>query len=201
MLVTGSDVSGNGGLYYATYAYSDTFLAGALVARSYVAGETASSNAQQLAFWIGTALTVCMLFIWPSVVFPPYGSIAACLPYLILPIASAAILFSVLPLGRETMFARALTFGAMPSVGRLSYSIYLVHLLPIQRGPFAAVGDAPTRHLFVLSAILGLAVILHTCVERPFLRLKTREGTAASWLLWPVLAWIPLVLGAAFQFR
>ncbi len=87
----------------------------------------------------------------------------------------------------------------MTGVGRLSYSLYLVHLLALHKVGLATEEGILLRNIYVLALALGLALLLHHLIERPFLRLKNVNSSVARWALWPFLAWLPLVAGGAFQ--
>lgn len=77
--------TGNGGLYYLSFAYLDTFIAGVMVARWRVSlpGSVAAPLALILLAFVGWS--------WGQSLFPPYPSHAA-LPYAVLPFAGAAAL-------------------------------------------------------------------------------------------------------------
>src|SRR5450631_397059 len=76
---------GNGGLYYMSYSYADTFLAGAIVAQLYKKGIVVSRSIQATAFGAAAVLLVIVLRAWGPAVFPPYGAFAW-LPYTLLPV-------------------------------------------------------------------------------------------------------------------
>lgn len=195
----GVDRTGNGGLYYATYAYADTFLAGAIVAHSYVRKGAASLSWRRFAMVVGISLIAYLLLSWPGTVFPPYGSLMACVPYWTLPVAAGALIFSVLPSGDNNGVMVLLGSEVMTGIGRLSYSLYLVHLLALHKVGLATDQDFWLRNTYVLALALGLALLLHYLVERPFLRLKDVNSSVARWMVWPLLAWLPLLAGAGIQ--
>lgn len=91
--------------------------------------------------------------------------------------------------------ARLLTLGPLMRVGRVSYGIYLFHMIPcvvfMQQGARLARGlgwlATPTCFAAYLAAAYGLAALSHRYVESPFLRLKSRlrqpaaAGRAGPW--------------------
>ena len=71
-----STAQGNGGLYYITYAYADTFLAGALIADLYLRRKTVSAIIQHVTFWISTFILGFILWAWSFTVFRPWAPCA-----------------------------------------------------------------------------------------------------------------------------
>jgi peptidoglycan/LPS O-acetylase OafA/YrhL len=184
-----STSQGNGGLYYVTYAYADTFLAGALIAVWYVRTKTVSAISQHVAFWISIVVLGFILWAWSFTVFPPYGPLA---PYVYgaLPFGAGLLLFSALPFNQLPL-DRFLSSGLMVWLGKLSYSIYMVHAVVL------SVLHVPrdTRFSFnilYVAVVLSTAFFLYTFVEKPALQLKARLTPSAVRVPWPAA----LTLGA-----
>ena len=184
-----SDQAGNGGLYYATYAYLDTFLAGAIVAHLFLGGRKISACMQWWAFIISTMLLLAILRIWGGIVFPPYASFTL-LPYLLMPMAVTLLLLSVMPMQQgSTAFAKLLVSRPFTVVGTLSYSLYLIHLLVLEY--------THGYHLAVqYVACLLAAALLYVLVEKPFLKYKSQARKGIGQYPWPaLLVWAVLALG------
>lgn len=161
-VILNSQHSGNGGLYYATYAYADVFLMGSVVAHWFLAGKKISACGQWLAFLSAVILFVVISYLWGPIVFPPYVSYAL-LPYVLLPIAAMLLLVSIMPAKELTLFAKLLSTQPMAMLARLSYSLYLVHLL---------IANYVHTRLIYYPTCLAAAALLYLSAEKPFLKLK-----------------------------
>jgi peptidoglycan/LPS O-acetylase OafA/YrhL len=90
-------------------------------------------------------------------------------------VATAAVLVGQLlaPLPAVTV---VLTSGVMRWVGRLSYSLYLVHVpVLVTRRYLLHSSPKSTQLVAYVATSVAAACLLHYCVERPFLRLKARR--------------------------
>lgn len=166
--------SGNGGLYYMTYSYGDTFLGGAIVAHLHLRGWRASQPL--LVAVMGFAALVGITLTWKA--FPPYTWTAA-LPYSMLPLAGALVTVACLSDG---LLARVLATVPMRAIGRLSYSIYLVHLLVLNGiGGFFAPESVVAFNFAAGILIVVLAFCLYIFVEWPFLIVKSALTSGLPW--------------------
>jgi peptidoglycan/LPS O-acetylase OafA/YrhL len=93
----------------------------------------------------------------------------------------AAFLVTVLAGGAGSLPVRICSIGALRSVGKYSYALYLFHPFV-----FAAVGAAPLsiglplRWLVGFGATYAMALVSWHCLERPFLTLKDRFAYTSS---------------------
>jgi len=104
----------------------------------------------------------------------PWPGIAALLPSL----ATAALITA----GRAGVWHQLLSVRPLRLMGRISYSLYLVHwpVIVLHRGH--TITDAGWFELLKLAAVcLGLAIPLYMLVERPF-RLDRNQGVSFLWL-------------------
>ena len=85
-------------------------------------------------------------------------------------LASAIVLWAVVT-GRARVLERLLAVRPLVALGRISYSLYLWHLLVIWTGE-RQLGIPPALGLVVA---VGVAALSYRFVEQPFLRLKRRE--------------------------
>jgi len=190
---------GNGGLYYTSYAYADTFLAGAIVAHWHIGGRRPTVFSQHIAFWLSVVVLGFILWAWAFTIFPPHGPLAP-YTYAALPFGAGLILFSALPFNNQP-FDIFLSSKPMVSIGKLSYSIYLVHL------PVLFSLQVPDRHafplnLFVAVFVLSIAFSLYSAVEKPALQLKNRIAPRAARYRWPaILTWGAIITGMMVYLR
>jgi peptidoglycan/LPS O-acetylase OafA/YrhL len=187
--------SGHAGLYFVTYSYADVFLSGALVARWFLAGNKTSAKLQWILFLAGGALLIAIMRFWTPILWPPYGALAP-LPYALLPIACAAILFSILPLN-STSFSVILASPPMRFFAAISYGLYLIHVMVlIQIGRMIEYNPPLMFNAIFIAASISCAVMLYVAIERPFLALKSVAGPKVGY--WPqVLMWGMLAAGFA----
>ena len=185
------DAAPNGGLYYATYAYIDTFVIGAAVAKYFVEGEVLARVQKSIAFWGAFVLFAVILRLWGSSAFPPYPNYAA-VPYALIPFAGGMLLVAALPFS-QTNVTRVLSSVVMRWVGNLSYSLYLIHLFVLNQ---VQALNAPHfvqiciyNGVFFFSVIV-FGLVLHYAIERPFLVLKDRVGAKMT----RGFGWVPLVV-------
>ena len=77
--------------------------------------------------------------------------------------------------------ARALQFGPLVGVGRISYGLYLFHVPIIHCFDDKEIGwEHPANTLLVAGLSFGVAVFSYFVVERPCLRLKDRFRSRGS---------------------
>jgi peptidoglycan/LPS O-acetylase OafA/YrhL len=195
-----TDVSPNGGLYYSTYAYVDTFVIGAVVAKAFIEAELTGRFLKSMAFAAAVVLFAVVLRLWGTSAFPPYQSYAA-IPYALIPFGGALLLISALP--SSILVGKVLSSDVMRWIGKLSYSLYLVHLFVLNQ--VQALNSPDPRQIVVynIAFFLGvgcLALVLHYAIERPFLALKDRLGTERlgrqAWI--PLLIWSAVISGTAY---
>jgi len=188
MMLAPPTQSGNGGLYYTTYAYIDTFIAGAVAAHLYLKGWRLNAWQQWVQFLISSGLFIFTLYLWYDCIFPPYINYSL-IPFVLLPIALGPLVFSVLPMQRPVMFNRILASPPMVAIALLSYSLYLVHMFVIDH-----VSMQPWIYFPVC---LAAAIVLHFIIERPFMRGRHHLQRWAEKFSWPViLTWGLIAIGA-----
>ncbi|MBD0272012.1 MAG: acyltransferase [Acetobacteraceae bacterium] len=111
--------------------------------------------------------------------------VLADLPSLVPP--CTAVLVGALAAERG-LVARALNAEPLVWLGRVSFSIYLLHmpvlaalerLLPLHRLPLPPLGGALLRDAVALAAVLALSALAHRLVEEPGRRLPSRLGLLA----------------------
>ena len=137
--------------------------------------------------------------LWGATVFPPYKWFASIAYGLPAP-SCFLLLVAVLPI-RPTLFTSALSLPMMQYLGRLSYSLYLVHLYVLYSflnlSVFLRNGAIVQYYVLFISACLVLAQISYYGIEQPFLKLKNEN----SWLRrtgfpFPtVLTWSLIIIG------
>ena len=191
--------AGNGGLYYASYAYADTFLTGAIIADWYTRHKAASAISQRIAFCLALPVLGFTLWAWALTVFPPYSLLTLC-TYAVLPFGAGLLLFSALPLNRQPLDV-FLSTAPMVWAGKLSYSLYLVHLPILFSLQFPNTSAVP-RNVFFFVFAFALAYCLYNAVEKPMLRLKDRVAPSAAKFPWPsMLTWGAIIIGLINYFR
>jgi peptidoglycan/LPS O-acetylase OafA/YrhL len=131
--------------------------------------------------WIYAALLLAVGALWNISIFPPYPWYAPFM-YTWLSILLSLALLNIL-VNTERWPARVLRYNPLRVLGVLSYGLYAVHFAAIQLlQPLAqkASGFLGTAGYVaaVLAASLAMSVLLHVCVERPFLRLKARSRSS-----------------------
>lgn len=187
---------GNGGLYYATYTYADTFLVGAIMAQAYTSGWLkVPRSVHWLAPIFAAAALILVLRLWAPAVFPPYPK-DAWVPYALLPIASLLLLICALPLSNSPV-TKLLSSAPFVAVGRMSYTLYLVHLFAL----FQLLGSNPhakikTLNMGFFALTILLAVGMHYCIEQP-LRLKQYSKRLSEILRPAFVVWFLLLIGGA----
>jgi peptidoglycan/LPS O-acetylase OafA/YrhL len=159
-----------GGLYYATYAYADTFLSGAIIAHCYV-----RQIRPPVATWIvalaSAILLVVIARLWGLSVFPPYPWFAA-IPYLLLPIAGASVLVAAI-WAPAAWWTKVLSFSAIRRIGTLSYGLYLLHVFILTLVMNRTQNPILVNFLFFPSTFVA-AWCLYRGIEAPFLVVKDR---------------------------
>lgn len=164
----------NGGLYYMTYAYADTFLAGAIIAHLKVSKKLVirSPDAHLLYLLCAALLWSMIAKYWAYTIFPPYLGYTA-LIYAMLPLGSALLIVTAIEeIGG--WWPAILASVPMRLIGRLSYSLYLVH--PLSAMWLNSWPETTARPFLILLATFVSAAALYFGIERPFLKLKGRTG-------------------------
>ena len=98
------------------------------------------------------------------------------------PIAAASFLLlgaCVLPL-RPSGLVRSLDWRPLALIGVVSYSVYLWHVLVVNELEDWGVTGTWERLAVSLPAVVAVAAISYALVERPFLRLRRRWGSAPA---------------------
>lgn len=169
--------TGNGGLYYMTYTYADLFLVGAMVARQYTDGWEPRLATQVACFWVSIIAFPAITKLWAPAIFAPYPWFAA-LAYALPATVCIPLLICILP-NRQTVWSRLLSLPLMQYIGRLSYSLYLVHLYVLYSllppNGFPADRDSLRFVVIYISVCCALAQISYHGVELWFLRLKDEK--------------------------
>ena len=174
--VASNSMTGNGGVYYASYAYADVFLAGMIVARLNRVG-LGIDRSPWWSFGPAAVLLLITMRVWGVSVFPPYAWYAP-VPYAVLPIAVGLLLWAILD-RRRFLVPELLSHRYLTTIGTLSYGMYVVHLFVLYDfKPFIykelevhEVG-ALWDNLVGIVLVVLLAACLYGLIERPFLRLK-----------------------------
>jgi peptidoglycan/LPS O-acetylase OafA/YrhL len=199
-VATSADMLPNGGLYYATYAYVDTFVIGAVVAKAFTEAEIAGRLLKSIAFTSAVVLFAVVLRLWGTSAFPPYQSYAA-IPYALIPFAGGLLLISALP--ASIGVGKVLSSAVMRWIGKLSYSLYLVHIFVLNKVQALNSPELPQLIVYNAAFFLGvgcLALVLHFAVERPFLALKDHLGVERlgrqAWI--PLLIWSAVIAGTGY---
>lgn len=157
--------SGNGGLYYTSFAYADTFLGGAIVAHFHLRGW--SPRHETFIAVAAVLLLVIVARVWAP--FPPYTVFSA-VPYVVLPAAGALVIISAL--GHSTVI-RILSFPALRALGAISYSVYLVHVVAITAAARLVGTQQLLYNVITIMLTVAFALIIYFSVERPLRRLKS----------------------------
>jgi peptidoglycan/LPS O-acetylase OafA/YrhL len=183
-----------GGLYYVTYSYADVLLGGALAARWFTLGGTFSRKTQRATFLFASILIVAALRLWGPIVFPPYDPWTL-LPYPMLALGGGLLVATVV-VSRQTVYSALLDSAPMRFIGKLSYSLYLVHVLIIT----FVLDDLHLKFMsfwcdfWFITLCVTSAMILYRTIELPALELKSRLApTAFRWAA--VLTWSLLLIG------
>ncbi len=89
----------------------------------------------------------------------------------------AVVLIAILFSGRNTVVNRALNLPVVRWVGRLSYSLYVWHIVPL---PFLAGLLSSTEEVAVARIVLSFAfaALSYYCLEQPLLAMRHRFGSA-----------------------
>ncbi|MHC2384351.1 acyltransferase family protein [Bradyrhizobium liaoningense] len=179
------------GLYFITYSYADIFLGGALAAKWFTEGGTLSKTVQCWLSITAAAVIIATLRFWGPIVWAPYSPWTL-LPYPLLAVAGPLLLVSV-AISSETFLGAVLASKPLRFIGRLSYSLYLLHVLIITKllDLFGMTFGGFWFYLCFAGLCLPLASALHYGVERPFLQLKSHvKATAVPWpaaLIWSLM--------------
>ncbi len=180
-----------GGMYYATWSYTDVFLAGC------IAGWISARGSPRLlavvlrrtptGMVLGASL-VGLSFLWRQTWLYPYASYSVLLYGVTASIFAVGILWVAANSG--SVASRLLRSHSLQTLGVLSYGIYLWHpvigsvvlgLEVITRGVRLS-GYLITGAGFVLyvAMTIGAAALTYWVVERPFLALKKRAYSSAA---------------------
>lgn len=181
-----------GGLYYLTYTYADTFVAGAVVAKLYCDGYRPSLPIQIISFWLAVGLLLLTARIWAPAVFAPYPSYAA-FAYALPAPACALLLIAILP-GNWTIVSWFLTLHGIRHVGRdLSYSIYLYHVLALsQIGALAQAHGFWQHNIAVIGLCVFYAQLSFYLIENPARRIAAMLSVREFFSRYPVAPAITL---------
>jgi peptidoglycan/LPS O-acetylase OafA/YrhL len=160
-------------LYYGLDTRADALLVGCLVALLAAWGMLPRSARSRAATGAGSLLCLALLAqtAWVSHFFHAqyyYGRFT-------LTALLVGVLLVRLLSGRLRLVTPVLESGALVSVGRISYALYLFHMPVIHWLRPAGLGwDYPAETLLAAGLSFGAAVLSYYAVERPFLRLKHR---------------------------
>ncbi len=100
--------------------------------------------------------------------------LAAAVPQSDLAVVAASVLLILLARGEEGAFVRSLRSPALQWLGRVSYSLYLVHVPVALALAHALDGELPAPATATLTVVLALpaAAVFYKAVERPSLLLS-----------------------------
>jgi peptidoglycan/LPS O-acetylase OafA/YrhL len=177
-----------GGMYYATLAYSDVFLAGSVAGWVVARGLGPSNGWLKIVQWrgTGTLLFLAMLLLsvtWRGQLWYPYAAYSTIL-YGVTGVLFAAVILWTL-LSSRGLASRFLRSAPMRTLGVLSYGIYLWHpigaaLVKSDLGTLVPIKQETVDFLSVISfwsylaaTVVG-AALTYIIIERPFLRVKDR---------------------------
>jgi peptidoglycan/LPS O-acetylase OafA/YrhL len=178
----------------------DTFVIGAVVAKAFIEAKITGRLLNSMAFVAAIVLFAVVLRLWGTSAFPPYQSYAA-IPYALIPFGGGLLLISALP--SSIGVGKVLSSGVMRWIGKLSYSLYLVHLFVLNQ--VQALNSPDLRQIVVYNVafFFGVgcfALVLHYAIERPFLALKDRLGVERlgrqAWI--PLLIWSVIITGTGY---
>jgi peptidoglycan/LPS O-acetylase OafA/YrhL len=192
--------TGNGGLYFITYSYADIFLGGALAAKWFTEDGKISKRVQAWLTAASVTVIIATLRLWGPIVWPPYNLLTL-LPYPILAIASPLLLVSLIA-PNQTKVSAFLSSAPSSFVGRLSFSLYLVHVLIVTflRDTLGMTFGGLWFNLWFVVLCLPVAAVLYFAIERPVLRIKERAKPTC--IPWPaILIWSAMMFGAIRYFR
>jgi peptidoglycan/LPS O-acetylase OafA/YrhL len=187
------------GLYFTTFPYADIFLGGALAAKWFTGGGRLTRSAN---LWLATTSIIAIigtLRLWGPIVWPPYNPLTL-LPYPLLAIAGPALLVSA-SASKQTPLNMILASAPLRFFGKLSFSLYLVHVLIITelQNLLGMTFGGAWINLFVIPLSLLAAAILYYGIERPFLMIKTKLKPTP--VIWPsIIIWALLSIGAVRYF-
>ncbi len=178
--------NGNGGVYYMTYTYADTFVAGMLLGQWRLGAELPAwlrlgqSRARDTIYMIFTIVILVITIRLLGVhVFPRHkGLVQTAIMYALLPaIGLTAVNIAVSPKADFWRVSRILGARLPRVLGVLSYGAYCIHLQlyellekidPILGGKTHGLAE----NIFAISLVFVVAAILHRLVEQPFLAIK-----------------------------
>lgn len=183
----------NCGLYYFTFTYADTFVVGAMIARVYLDGWRPGKALQTWAVILLVPALALIARAWGTSIIPPYPAFAA-LAYAVVPLAGALAVVSALG---DNVAARTLSSPPFQLIGGLSYSIYLVHVAPIN---FVAsfTPDVLTLNVGAVVLILFFASALYKGPELYFLRRRHKPPPDATGPIPLVLSIVLVLVGLAW---
>jgi peptidoglycan/LPS O-acetylase OafA/YrhL len=196
-----------GGIYYMTYAYADTFLAGAVLAHLYIKRTaTLLPIASDRQHWgmaaAATVLFAVIAWTWGTSIFPPYPA-WAWFPYFLVPAASVLALAAVI-WSREFGLSKLLASKPFLAIGELSFGIYMVHVFVQHflahytgREPLFASHGWLIYNLGTISVTVFAASVLYFVVERPALNLKDSAGMRIANPLAAILPAVAIAIGLA----
>ena len=135
-----------------------------------------------------------ILRLWGPIVWPPYDPLTL-LPYPILAVASSLLLVSLVS-PNQTFFGSVLSGVTLRFIGKLSFSLYLVHVLiiTILRDTIGMTFGGLWFNVAFAMLCLPIAGIFYYCVERPFLKIKAHLGPVL--IPWPaIIIWTAIAIG------
>ena len=144
--------------------YLFLFVAGAVMAQYSARIEELAAKLAPSVLLVATTLAVVLVSLSPD----HHGAI---------PTSIGAILL-VLLVGHVKLLARACSIAPLRSLGTISYSLYLVHLVVILAVVHAGTGLLPMGTLLAIAffCCFGAALLLNVLVERPSIHLGRRAA-------------------------
>ena len=111
--------------------------------------------------------------------------VSALFAYPLISLSSAALLLAFRGTNDQTGIGRLLRRPELVAGGRISYGLYVFHVLGLAMAGHAVVAALPLRLSFLIPAVgllftIVLASISYRLIERPFLRLKAKLAVIPS---------------------
>jgi peptidoglycan/LPS O-acetylase OafA/YrhL len=108
--------------------------------------------------------------------------------YTLVGLAAASVVAAVVSARGWPRLSRALSWGPLVAVGRVSYGVYMFHILVWQGLLAPHIASGPLAAVLTATLTIGVATVSFRYLETPFLRLKDRTGSHGMTTVEPVAA-------------